>query len=115
MPIAGLYDYPADRADLSVWSFSHMAHHRDIIRVLFQQQSVSLTEYSLDPVDPKDRDGFNAWLANHQVMHNDMDKALGIAGYDLSQVDWSDRAAMSDWLQNHGDEHYRAGQILNLG
>lgn len=115
MPIAGLYEYPQDQADFSQWSFAHMAHHRDIIRLVFDQQGVELQEYSLDPFDPKDRNGLATWLANHQVMHQDMDEALGIAGYNLSQVDWNDRAAMSVWLENHGDEHYQAGQILNLG
>lgn len=115
MPIAGLYEYPESGIDLQIWGFSHMAHHRDIIRLLFDQQALELTEYSLDPFDPTDKGGLATWLANHQIMHHAMDAALGIAGYDLSQVDWSDRGDMSVWLQNHGDEHYQAGQILNLG
>ena len=115
MPIAEIYEFPEDAAALSIWSFSHMAHHRDIIRLVFDQQGLELDEYSLDPFDPNDKNGLNTWLANHQIMHNAMDAALGIAGYNLAQVDWSDRAAMAVWLENHGDEHSQAGQILNLG
>lgn len=115
MPIAGLYEYPNDPVEFSRWSFAHMAHHRDIIRLVFDLHAIELQEFSLDPFDPKDKAGLVLWLANHQVMHQDMDKALGIAGYNLSQVDWGDRAAASVWLENHGDEHYQAGQILNLG
>ncbi len=114
MPIAALYEDP-DTQGLTSWVFAHMAHHRDIIRVLYELQQVQLQEFSLDPFDPKDKDNLDTWLANHQTMHNDMDRVLGIAGYNLLQVDWGDRAALAVWLENHADEHYQAGQILNLG
>lgn len=110
--IATLYGMPHTEEDFSAWSFAHAAHHRDICRVVFRDSQVRLDEYVLDPFDPDD---MGNWPYLHQVMHQQMDTALGIAGYDLSEIDWQDHDRIRSWLQQHGSEHYRVGAILGLG
>lgn len=112
MTIATLYQPPMTEQEFSVWSAAHQSMHRDIARVVFEQAGTRLDEFVLDPFDPAD---MAAWLETHQIMHQQMDAALGISGFDLSEVEWRDRSQLTLWLRLHGDEHVRVGAILNLG
>lgn len=109
MALAVLYETPSTPDLFDEWSFVNMAHHRDIIRVIFEQTGEVLTEYALDPVSPDD---MVAWLYHHQQMHDAMNASLGIEGYNLLELDW---ASPSTWITQHAQEHFAAGQILNLG
>ena len=112
MSLATIYTPPFTPEDFSRWSFSHMAHHRDINRRIFETASVRLDEYVLDPFDPKNMGNW-PWL--HQAMHDQMNAQLGIAGYDITEVDWEDEDRMRSWMTQHGNLHYQAGTILGLG
>lgn len=112
MALAVLYEYPVTPGDFAVWSFVNAAHHRDIIRLIYEQSGDELQEYVLDPFDPRDMAG---WLNQHQQMHDAMNASLGIAGYNLLELDWADAGAANVWLTQHAQEHMAAGQILNLG
>src|SRR6516225_8326228 len=102
MGIASFAQYPQTREDFAVWSFSHMAHHRDIVRRVMETKRVRLDLYVLDPFDPVNS---TAWSDSHQAMHTAMDKALGIPQYMLSEPDWTDPEAMQTWLSQHWTEH----------
>jgi NAD dependent epimerase/dehydratase family enzyme len=112
MSLAGLYNVPQTPDQLAEWSFINAAAHADINRVIFQRTGQVLTSFVLDPINMPD---LQNWLANHQIMHQQMDAVLGIAGYDLFDVDWTDRGQFAAWIQDHAAEHLQAGQILNLG
>jgi len=110
--LATLFRIPQTPEEFSLWSFAHAAHHRDIIRLIFQTQSKRLDEYVLDPLNPVD---MGNWPYLHQTMHQQMDTVLGIKGFDLSTIDWQDADLMSGWFNQHANEHYQAGAILKLG
>src|SRR5262245_32685264 len=114
MPVSTLFEYPDTPEKLAFWSFQHQAHHRDIIRVAFEQGSVVLSEFALDPFNPLDAGELDSWLHAHQDMHDQMNAALAIEGHPIWEVDWNNLDEMIPWLQLHGNEHYLAGQILNL-
>lgn len=109
MAIGALLRYPETPAEFYTWSFAHMANHRDIIRRIFEETGQNLTEYVLDPFDPQ------SMIDQHQTMHNEMDRVLGISGYDLTVLDWSDPDSRSTWLAQNQNEHYIASSILGIG
>jgi hypothetical protein len=115
MALAALLNLPIGDPALDEWSFCHAANHFDIIRVLGQKTGTNLSSFILDPFDPYDPGDLQAWLANHQVMHQQMDANLGVSGYDLSEVDWRDPVGLQAWLQANFDEHQRASEALGLG
>lgn len=112
MALATLFIIPQTPDELQQWSFAHMASHRDICRVVFQTLSTRLDEYVLDPFDPLDPGN---WVDRHQIMHQQMNAALGLDGFDLSELDWQDAERLQDWVVKNGNEHYRASSILRLG
>lgn len=113
MALATLYNVPASQPELDEWAFAHMAHHRDIIRLIYELGAIALPEYALDPVqtDTTSTD----WERLHQTMHTQMDILLGIAGYNLLGVNWQDENRLSAWIVLNADEHFQAGNILGLG
>ena len=103
---------PSTQEELNTWAFAHAAHHRDINRVIFQLSGISLATYVLDPLDP---DNAEAWLYQHQVMHQAQDVLLSIEGYDLLDVELKDPNQLAGWIFLNADEHYKAAQILEIG
>lgn len=112
MSLATIFQIPQTPNELSVWSFSHAAHHRDIIRVIYQTLNQRLDEYVLDPFDPTN---LQNWPALHQTMHDQMNAALRLNGFNLIDPNWQDPDALVAWSSAHSNEHYRAGSILGLG
>lgn len=113
MSLAGLYNVPSTPQDQASWAFVHAAHHVDIVRLIYQtNNSLVLQSYMLDPFDPNNMD---VWLDQHQVMHQQMDAVLGIAGFNLSEVDWQDQNQRAAWISLNAQEHYQAGAKLGLG
>ena len=113
MPLAQISQTPLTPDDWKAWGFAHMANHRDICRVVNTQQSSNvLTEYPLYPIN---LDDLGIWLYNHQTMHTQMDKALGIAGYNLLELDWTDPDQLQQWISFNVDEHIRACSQLGIG
>lgn len=112
MSIANLFNVPGPSEELAVWSFAHASHHADIVRLLGQQHDFQFASFLLDPFDPGNME---VWLDQHQVMHNQMDAVLGIAGFNLSEVNWKSTDERSQWIWLNAQEHYQAGTILGLG
>lgn len=112
MALMVIQEVPADPASFLTWSFTHAAHHKDIIRVIFERNGPILSEYVLDPFNPID---MQSWLYQHQLMHDAQNAVLGIAGYNLTALDWEADNEVLTWFWNHGQEHYQAGALLNLG
>lgn len=115
MALAALYNVPSDQHQFDSWAFAHAAHHRDIIRRLYELSAATpgtLDEYVLDPLNPHD---MGVWLYQHQVMHAQMDRVVGVAGYNLLDADFTDQNQLVGWIWIHGQEHYEVGNILGLG
>ena len=112
MSLAGIYNVPTNEENLAQWAFSHMAHHRDIIRVVYELTTIALPEYILDPFNPLDRTN---WEYTHQVMHQQMNLLIGVEGNDLLGLDWSDENKRAAWIQLNASEHRQIGDILGLG
>ena len=112
MALANLTEIPRTPNDYAEWSFANMASHRDIIRVVFQTLGDRLDEYVLDPFDPEN---LGNWGYLHQIMHDQMNQAIGSSGYQLSGINWGNPRHVSAWIQAHANEHYRISSILNLG
>lgn len=114
MALAVLYEMPESlrSPQMAVWSFAHQAHHRDIVRRVHETRNLTLVEYALDPIVVDDLDN---WLRNHQLMHEQLDRALGIGDSDFTNLDWDNPASRASWITKHGNKHFRAGQILGIG
>ena len=115
MAVAAIYNVPSTQPEFDSWAFAHAAHHRDIIRRLYELGAVSggvLVEYVLDPLNPTD---MGAWLYHHQVMHNQMENVLGISGYNLLSADFTSQNELTGWVWLNAQIHYQAGNILGLG
>jgi hypothetical protein len=114
MAIAQLMSVPQTSAELEAWQFANQAHHRDIARRIQETKGVLISDYPLEPFNPDDADSLEAFLQNHQDVHQQMDIALGLNSYNLSELDWQDPAARAQWFQTHFVEHNAASQILGV-
>lgn len=110
--IASLYNVPSTDNERAQWAFAHMAHHRDINRVIYQLVKVTLPEYILDQVDPND---VGRWEYQHQIMHDNQNALLTIQGQDLTGIEWNDQRLLSAWIQLNAIEHVQAADILRIG
>lgn len=112
--IASLYNVPTPGQidQLNTWGFAHMAHHRDVIRVIYLATKIALPEFPLDQINPEDTE---TWSDLHQQMHNDMNNILGISGFNLLDVNWKDTGALTGWINLNANEHYQAANILQIG
>ena len=110
--IAALYNVPSNRAELDSWAFAHMAHHRDINRLIYQATGTALVESILDPINPNDN---GVWLYQHQQMHDQFEPILGIAGYDLLDVQWDDPEQLAGWILLNAQTHLQASIFLGIG
>lgn len=114
MGLASLYNVPTTDRQRAEWAFAHMAHHRDIIRIIYQVLALALPEYALDPITPDTIGNESGWERLHQTMHTQMDAILGIAPYNLLGLDWSDENTLAAWIQLNADEHRQAADIIGL-
>jgi hypothetical protein len=110
--IASLYNVPGSYEELAIWSSAHLAHHRDINRVIYQLINVALPEYQIDPIDPNNP---GPWDDLHQAMHQQFDEILGISGFDLLGVDWNNQELLASWIFLNATEHHQAADILRIG
>lgn len=111
MGVASLFNIPSDEDSMSFFSFNNAAHHRDIIRVIYQNDAIALEEFAIEPIVESN---IQVFLQNHQVMHDQMNAVLGLSGFNLRDVNWSDPAQRQFWIGNHAFEHYQAGNILGV-
>lgn len=112
MSVAGIFNVPRTQTELDQWAFAHMANHRDIIRVTYNVLGVALPEYLLDPVNPGK---YGTWERQHQVMHQQMNTLLGLAGFNLFGIEWDDQNKLAAWIQLNAVEHRAASDLLRLG
>jgi predicted acylesterase/phospholipase RssA len=110
--VAAIFNVPSTDDELSEWAFSHMANHRDIIRVIYNVLGVALPEYALDPVNP---DNTGVWERQHQEMHRDMNSLLGTSGFNLLGLDWRDQNRLSAWIVLNATEHRQVSDLLRIG
>lgn len=110
--IADLYNVPNTPEEWAQWSFAHAAHHHDIIRVLYETTGLSLSEFVLDPFDPRTPE---TWLTNHQVMHAQQDLIVGVAPFNLQQVDFTNPEQTAGWIFLNATEHKQAADVLGIG
>ncbi len=111
MGLASIANTPADQNSTDEWAFSHMAHHRDINRVIYEKYGIEIPEFNLDPFDPNDTGTFSY---QHQEMHNLQNAILGISGNDLLDVQWQDEEERAGWIQLNFQEHLQANAILGV-
>jgi len=111
MGLASIFNVPTDQATTDEWAFSHMAHHRDINRKIFEIHGIEIPEYVLDPFNPNDTGTFGY---QHQEMHNYQNAVLGIAGNDLVDVSWRNEEERASWIQLNAIEHLQANQVLGI-
>lgn len=114
MPLAQLAAVPKTNADLQAWQFANVANHRDVIRLVLAIKGIVLTEYALQPFDPNDSAGFQAFLNAHQTVHTAMDSALGLPSYALNELDWNEPNQLAQWVQTHYNEHQAASSLLGV-
>lgn len=95
MALADLFNTPTTEAEMATWSFNHMAHHREINATILRTKNIALPEYILDPVNLADPQAF---LDQHQEMHNNTDALYSISGFDLTEVDWSNPDDRAGWI-----------------
>ena len=100
MSVANILNIPASPSDMRTWGTLHMIWHRNVIRSIFLNKNIALTEYVLDPAELRRE---STWPQNHQTMHAEMDAVLGLSGYDLSDVDWTNQEEVLGWFELHGD------------
>lgn len=110
--IADLFNVPFTDEERATWAFAHMAHHRDINRVIYQLTKLALPEYPLDQINPDDT---GVWEYQHQLMHDNQNSVLGITGQDLSEVNWRDPQLLEGWVFLNRIEHFQAANILKIG
>ena len=111
MGLASIANIPEDDQSFAAWSFSHMAHHRDITRRIFEAYGVEIPLYQIDEFDPRNP---GAWYDQHQQMHNSQNTVLRIAGNNLDDVDWTDANQRAAWVWLNFTEHQQAGAILGV-
>lgn len=113
MSLPSLYVQPQDTDAWRAWSFNHSANHFDMLAAAQEQKNVTgLQQFILDPMD---LNNLGQWLYNHQVMHNQLNAALGTQGFNLLGFDWEDPQQFSMWLRLNGDEHVRLSAALGVG
>ena len=111
MGVASLANVPYDENTLREFSFSHMAHHRDIIRRIRELTNAELEEFPLDPFEPSNS---AVWGYHHQQMHNQMNTILGISGNDLIEINWQDKGERESWVFLNFNEHVQASDKLGV-
>lgn len=116
MGIADLANVPTTDTELKAWASLHFVHHRDIIRRVQERYGVRLDEYSLDPlvIDSGIPQSVGSWGYLHQIMHNQQNTVLQIAGNDLVDVTWQDPSERAEWVFLNFIEHQKAGAILGV-
>lgn len=112
MPIAGLWNVPSSDEEISLWGFTHLAHHRDVDAQIFRQYGVKIEEFVIDPFSP---DNPGEWARQHQAMHNAVNLVINNSGFDLTRVNWKKPALLAGWIQSNAFEHRVWSNILGVG
>jgi hypothetical protein len=104
-----LYNPPADGPTWLGWGATHQSDHFAIAQGIKIATGIVVPIYPVDPVPlHAERSQMLDWFMNHQVMHNAIVAALGIADYDLSYVDFQSAEQRSTWIQYNALFHQAA-------
>lgn len=109
MSLPMLYMQPNTDDEWLAWSFNHAATHYTVHDAVTVQKKINLDQFVLDPINRRD---LGMWLYNHQVMHSQVNAALGVQGYDLLSFDFEDPQQLQTWLGLNGAEHQNWNKIL---
>ena len=113
MSLPYLYSQPQNEDDWASWAFNHAANHYDWIESLQVVKKVTgLQQFVLSPIDPND---LGMWLYQHQVAHDQANRALGMTGYNLLELDLKDPDQFAMWLRLNATEHTRISAALGVG
>ena len=111
MSVANLFNVPRDQQSLSYWTFANADSHTQIINAIQSQMNKTLTPFVLDPLPETDIQNF---LLRHQIMHNDYEPLLGIAGNDFTGLNFDDPASIQFIWQLHANSHILAHTKLRI-
>ena len=112
MPIANLANTPNSQEELSAWSFSHAAQHRDENAAIYRIYHIALPEFIIDPMNIND---LGTFANQHQLLHNNVSAILGTQGFDLTDVNWQDKSEREAWIGLNFQAHYQVSEKLQLG
>lgn len=111
MALVNLYNIPTTPEGFAEFSFSNYDEHKKIFSAIQSAYATRLEEYIIEPLPLFD---FSAWAYRHQLMHNEQNQVLGIAGNDLTSIDFTKPDQLASWINLHAQEHYQAASILRL-
>lgn len=110
--LATLYNIFSEARGKSQFSLANADHHIRVNDAIFGAYSLLLPYYVLDPIPSSE--ALNAWLWNHQDVHNQMNAVAGVTGNDLTTVDFRDTDQVASWVWLHADEHMQVANILGV-
>src|SRR5215469_14163849 len=111
MPVPDLFNVPSDTVSLHRWSFAHASHHYVMVSALNAKFGATLPVFILDPFDPENAE---AWLYQHQQMHNNTENLTGVAGFDLTDVDFHNPEEFASWIGLNAQLHYNEATVLGV-
>lgn len=109
MSVLDVFNIPSTDDELARWSVLHMILHRSENQAVFRKFNLLLPEYVLDPIDDTQNSG---WFQQHQLMHDNVDQALGVAQFNLIDVDWTNAAQRAGWFESHAQLHRQETDAL---
>ena len=109
--MANVYNVPTDDRQLEKWATLHMILHRGQILAAKRQFNVILPEFVLDPIDLREDSG---WFQQHQLMHDNLDRVLGVQQFNLTDVDWKSEVSRIGWIQAHAQLHQTEATQLGV-
>ena len=110
MAIAALMVVPSTPQEWALWSFAHMAHHRDVNAAIYRLTGKNFELLNIDPI-PLDAPG--AWIELHQEQHDAQDRLLNIEQFNLNGFDPKDRAGLESFILQNYALHYAEGLKTN--
>jgi hypothetical protein len=109
--IVHLLNTPQTDNDWQSWSFHHRSSHLAIIQAIQAQKNITLTQYQLDPISPRDVPGF---LQRNSQSHIEMNSVLDLQTVDLQDVDFKNDRQLRAWIFLHYKEHDDAETALGI-
>ena len=103
-----------DKAGFGVWLTEHSYEHTQMHNLALQQTVPRLVpDYDLFSWSD-DKEKKASWLQVHEIVHEALRNATGVAGVDLSVVDLSDEGSWFQWMDDHAQEHRLLRQAFGI-
>ena len=110
--LAGLLNVPHTNDDWSKWAWNHRLSHDLIRAAILTKYGYTLTDYQIDPMDPK---AMQQFLQDNSQLHGDMNAVLHLPGTNLEDTDLANKNQLESWLNFHYLEHQSAEFALGIG